>query len=208
MHPKNALYLFELGDRALSPREISDTAYALTRAISAPFLRSTPSSLTIVENSYGKPSFVDADGFHFNISHSGNWILIGISEFEIGVDIEVSRAISAALIQRCLTPLERARLDTSKTKRDWDFLSLWTQKEAFLKHQACGITRKLNELEVTDPSIARYMHSFEFEGALIALFCEDVAPSDFSFYVLRPNDWQTPLAKKLSSNRVVKAAAL
>jgi 4'-phosphopantetheinyl transferase len=36
---------------------------------------------------YGKP-YVSGNKIHFNISHSGNYLICGVSNYEIGVDIE------------------------------------------------------------------------------------------------------------------------
>ena len=45
-------------------------------------------SLIIKKNNYGKPYFVEIQDFHFNISHTRNAVLIGISNDAIGVDVE------------------------------------------------------------------------------------------------------------------------
>ena len=39
-------------------------------------------------NEYGKPYLVRYDNFHFNITHSGHWVLCGISKGNIGIDLE------------------------------------------------------------------------------------------------------------------------
>ena len=39
-------------------------------------------------NKYGKPLLIKPKGIHFNISHSGEWVLCGVSDTPIGIDVE------------------------------------------------------------------------------------------------------------------------
>ncbi len=53
---------------------------------------------------HGKP--IMRDGRHFNLSHSGKYVLIGVCKCEIGVDVERVRGYSAGVAKRCFTSSE------------------------------------------------------------------------------------------------------
>ncbi len=69
----------------------------------------------------GKPYFKNKKYF-FNYSHSKNYILIGISKTEIGVDIEEERNISDNISKKYLN-------DVDKKNR----LKYWVIKESYVK---------------------------------------------------------------------------
>ncbi len=85
----------------------------------------------------GKPYLPDADGFFFNLSHSGEYAMLAVSDAEIGCDIERIRTVDARLIERVLTPEERAPFpNLTETERNVLFTRYWVCKESYLK--ACG----------------------------------------------------------------------
>jgi len=91
----------------------------------------------------GKP--VVTESVHFNVSHSGDLILLALSgERPIGVDIERRRQIPRvhALTERWLTAVERgdlARLRAAGASDSDAFLRIWSLKEARLKALGVGI---------------------------------------------------------------------
>ena len=88
----------------------------------------------------GKPYAENAP--HFNLSHSGDWLLCAVSDAPVGVDIEAPREVSPALIRRTCTPEEQAFL----ADHPGCFLQLWTAKEAYLKYLGTGITGDLRKV--------------------------------------------------------------
>ena len=70
--------------------------FAMTRAILRSLLSEATSvpanQILFAEGPYGKPRLAGIKGPHFNVSHSGSWALIGLSDRRpIGVDIELTR---------------------------------------------------------------------------------------------------------------------
>ncbi|MCW5672632.1 MAG: 4'-phosphopantetheinyl transferase superfamily protein [Hydrogenophaga sp.] len=101
-------------------------------------------SLTFVEGSFGKPRLWGGERPYFNMSHSGDWALIGFcDEAPIGVDIEVPRDMSdlESLAQRNFSAAEfQALLQIDPHQRQEAFLRCWTRKEACLKALGSGLS--------------------------------------------------------------------
>lgn len=121
-----------------------------------------PAALRFAYGPQGKPAldFADEDSVapRFNLSHSGQRILIGVSEAEgvgaIGVDIEAVRSVRylPELCDRYFTPAEaQTILALSGPEADCHFLRHWTGKEACLKALGLGIADSLQKLELTPP---------------------------------------------------------
>jgi len=92
---------------------------------------------------HGKPYLPPPCACSFNLSHSGNWALIGVCEdAAIGVDIELMRNIDEIelLAQQHFTAGELNELAALKGEdAQRAFLSGWTRKEACLKALGCGL---------------------------------------------------------------------
>ena len=116
---------------------------ALVRVVLAERLGTSPSMVAIRHNERGKP-LLD-DGLHFNVSHSGDLILLAVSgDRAVGVDVERRRDVErvGALVQRWLSAEERdqvARIAGSGLTVSEAFLRVWSLKEARLKALGVGI---------------------------------------------------------------------
>lgn len=100
---------------------------------------------------YGKPYFVP-NGYHFNIAHSHDAVLVAIADHPIGVDLEQIRPYDYTRITRAFTPDELEYLKNLKGKRQGEqALRLWTIKEAVLKLQGVGLIGKPKTVVTTLP---------------------------------------------------------
>ena len=93
--------------------------------------------------SSGKPSLVDHDDIHFNISHSADLGLFAFSpDRPVGVDVENLRPVRRLLdvAQRFMSEDElRSLVDSSPDERDAAFLRSWVVREARLKAEGKGV---------------------------------------------------------------------
>ena len=106
-----------------------------------------PTNAQIAYNPKGKPYLPDHPHCHISVSHSGDFLLCGLSHSPIGVDIELLRPRRPSLPARVLAP-EELRWFCSRGERWEDFYSLWVLKESLLKCQGTGIDRPLREVLV------------------------------------------------------------
>lgn len=117
---------------------------SLVRVVLSDRLGMSARDIRVSRTDTGKP--VIAEGIHFNVSHSGDLILLALSEQrDVGVDVERRRPVQRvdALVERWLTATERE--DLERLARDGAdasdaFLRIWSLKEARLKALGVGIS--------------------------------------------------------------------
>ena len=114
-----------------------------------------PGGITFTTGRYGKPALSGPlDGaLDFNVSHSGGVALIALSRAgAVGVDVEAIRAVDDrdALARRVFAAGEIAALTrVAPARRDEAFFAAWTRKEAFIKAIGEGLSRPLDQFEVS-----------------------------------------------------------
>jgi 4'-phosphopantetheinyl transferase len=87
-------------------------------------------------------------GPFFNISHSGNMVIVGFNEKnEVGVDIEEIKEIDVASMINYFHPDEIEYLKKNLNDKEL-FYTIWTKKEAFLKACGTGIVKGLDQVSV------------------------------------------------------------
>ena len=101
--------------------------------------------VTIRDNGFGKPV---ADGICFNLSHSGEWILLAVDDKEIGCDIERHRSMRFERMGRVVFTENEMALLRGATDKMGVFYALWTKKEALLKCMGEGFHREAQSVDV------------------------------------------------------------
>jgi 4'-phosphopantetheinyl transferase len=103
------------------------------------YLYKAPQGL-IFEIGENKKPFLSGSELQYNISHSGDCILIGISDLAIGVDVEKPdpKMHFDEIMELSLSQPEISFVKCSFSKIE-AFYELWTRKEAVLKATAKGI---------------------------------------------------------------------
>lgn len=103
--------------------------------------------LVLREGARGKPM---VDGTSFNVAHAGGLVAVAICpEGEVGVDLErVDAGVNAEEIAEAhFAAGERTALATSNN-RVWDFVRIWTRKEAVVKALGVGLGVALDGFDV------------------------------------------------------------
>ena len=85
-----------------------------------------------------KPYLMDYPEAHFNISHSGEYVALAVSDKPVGVDIQKNKEYNYDVAKRVCNEKELKDLEDCIDKAS-EFIKLWTQKEAVLKMNGCGI---------------------------------------------------------------------
>jgi 4'-phosphopantetheinyl transferase len=117
---------------------------SLVRIVLSDRLGVAARDLRVSRTDTGKP--VVTGGVHFNVSHSGDLILLALSESrDVGVDVERRREVERvrSLKRRWLSRAERDQMDrlvAAGASESDAFLRLWSLKEARLKALGVGIS--------------------------------------------------------------------
>lgn len=131
---------------------------------SEPFLRQVlahylpEKNLRIERGEFGKPFLPDFPQWQFNVSHSGEKLLIAVSfEMLVGIDIEKIKPRNAfnGLVKKCFSLAEQNYwFDLPETEKTTVFYDFWTRKEAVVKGIGRGIVLGLNrcEIDVNSPN--------------------------------------------------------
>ncbi len=96
--------------------------------------------LILSRDACGKPFLAGGEGIHFNLSHSGKWVVCIIDSFQTGVDVQEMRPIDIQLGKRFFSASEYEALTALPKERQLDgFYELWTLKESYMKAVGKGL---------------------------------------------------------------------
>jgi 4'-phosphopantetheinyl transferase len=140
---------------------------ACLRLLLATYLNLQPKDLIIERGKDYKPVAklpVGIAPIHFNISHSGDIVLIAFDSEEVGIDIEIQQPgfNYEELMPVCLSKQECAFVKASDNPV-LTFYTLWTRKEAQLKVTGTGIT---DDLKTTPSLDGNYNTGINVQNAL------------------------------------------
>jgi 4'-phosphopantetheinyl transferase len=130
-------------------------ARAGLRSLLAAHLGTSPHEVAFRYEPKGKPILISAEspGINFSVSHSGEWVLIGIANrHRVGVDIERMREIRdfRRVVNRYFAARETAFIGALPDAHQRDaFFACWTRKEAYVKALGGGLSMGLNRFVVS-----------------------------------------------------------
>lgn len=142
--------------------------------------------ITEYEIGYGecqKPYLVGHENIFFNLSHSGHMAALGISDREIGVDIEREKEFRPSLINYvfndCDKELAKELTHSCDLSDEQAYTRLWTVKESIMKYTGIGIGLEPKKIELygkfdTGASPIIYVRSTEHDFERLRLTCMDL----------------------------------
>ena len=154
---------------------------AALRAVLSRYADLSPHEWCFEYGAKGKPSLTaklqQQTGLEFNLSHSGDWLLIGVTQFHgvesglFGVDIERSRPKTDIypILNHYFSAQETAALLTlvDEASQRQRFFDLWALKESYIKATGLGLAQSLK-------SFAFELKPFEQLAAeSLELSCQD-----------------------------------
>lgn len=101
-------------------------------------------------NSYGKPFLKGFSHIHFNVSHSGDWVIGALSNNSmVGVDIEKIQPLEVDMVKSVFSTLEYHDFITKKREEQLSyFYDLWTLKESYVKALGQGLSISLQSFSI------------------------------------------------------------
>jgi 4'-phosphopantetheinyl transferase len=122
------------------------------KTLLAKYLNVQPEELEFKLSDQNKPILDSHPMVNFNISHSGDYILIGFAnKWSVGVDIELmnTHVDLYNMIINCMSSTEVSVILNSEMPRNM-FYKYWTRKEALLKGIGIGLTDRLKDINCSD----------------------------------------------------------
>ena len=128
-------------------------AHGILRFLLAKYLEKAPSDIQFAAGENGKPFIKSIAGIeiHYNVAHSGDWILIAISGNPVGIDVEYKdpEFDYSEVVPACFNFDDINLVQNSADPRSGFYL-YWTRKEALIKASARGIDNELPSIPCLD----------------------------------------------------------
>lgn len=99
---------------------------------------------TVIRSPYKKPKF-DTDKLFFSVSHSGKLWACGISDHNIGIDLQEKRACKVDLIASKFFSTDEKDFCKGNPDR---FFEIWSAKESYVKFTGSGIDENFKRFSV------------------------------------------------------------
>ena len=165
-------------------RKLSLAGDILTRKYLSRLYNIPEEKLEIKKGEKGKPYVLNIPA-HFNVSHSGDYTVLAISDRPIGIDLEIIRDFSAILAKKYFNEDELKYISGNSSSRKKSlmqkcFYEIWTAKEAYLKFTGKGIAGGINSLSfsfdgkklVPNRNDIKLTYDYSIPGAVIAIITD------------------------------------
>jgi 4'-phosphopantetheinyl transferase len=138
----------------------------------------------ISQNANGKPYLVKHADIHFNLSHSGEYVIAAFAGQEIGADIQQISHNLRNIAPHFFCPSESAYISSyPQPEQQEAFCRIWCLKESFIKAVGIGLNLPLNAFEIHIGTFISVSHSvnektyhfreYGVNGYKTAVCCED-----------------------------------
>lgn len=131
------------------------------------------SEYTVEHTPSGKPFLKGREGFFYNLSHAGCWVVIAWGNSEVGVDVEEVSGASHpdAIARRFFTPEEQNYIFKDGQLLRQRFAEIWTGKESYLKFLGTGLKKELTSFSVLSLPPEIHLHHCMLPGNCSLTIC-------------------------------------
>jgi 4'-phosphopantetheinyl transferase len=129
---------------------MSMVARGSLRLLLAAYTGRDPAGLVLQAEAHGKPFLEGDDSVAFNVSHSGEWVVLAFAKrCRLGVDIERLRSDRdmTGIAERFFSP-EEMELVARSGDPQRTFFQVWVRKEALVKAHGQGLSFGLSRFSV------------------------------------------------------------
>ncbi len=158
--------------RFVRDKKLSLFSDLAVRYLACSILGVNNSRLVFSKEEFGKPYLAGFPGFHYNISHTGNAVAVGIHEKPIGVDIEKIKPFDIGIAKRFFCKKEQEYILSRSEKQAELFYEVWTKKEAFVKWIGKGLAMPFTDFDVTDAKTDKMLYTTKINNYIISVCFE------------------------------------
>lgn len=167
------------------------------------YLGKPDQEINIVFGENGKPRIGNLADAHFNISHSGHYVVCAVATTEIGIDVERIRKVNLRIAERFFSSSEIADLMASEEgNRMQYFITLWTIKESYLKAIGRGLTQHLNSFTIVKNNES-YLLTGNNEAEGYGIETQQLDP-DYMMAVCAPLPYSPSEIRHVTLNDIIK----
>lgn len=126
----------------------------------------------LIYNENNKPYIKDSE-VYFNISHSGDYVAVIISDTEVGIDIQKIQGLKLNVAKRFFHENEYKKIieENDIYKQTELFYTYWTMKESYTKALGRGLAIPLNSFDVTDCNFDYYLQEINVDNNYKCYVC-------------------------------------
>ncbi|MDB5084187.1 MAG: holo-[acyl-carrier-protein] synthase [Bacilli bacterium] len=141
----------------------------LIRSIICKQFQISNDQIFFITQQYGKPCVTGIPSFHFNVSHSGRWIVCAVDCHPVGIDVEEIKPIDLEIAKHYFSMEEYLYLmEQPEHRRVSCFYELWTIKESFVKLVGKGLALPPRSFSVNPE--AMHHHSVRLADSYVSCF--------------------------------------
>lgn len=98
------------------------------------------------EGEHGKPFLALRPYIHYNISHSGEYVVCILAEEEVGIDIQVHRKVNYEKMLQRMVPAQEYETILKQEDAEQIFFTQWVLREAYIKWTGEGLSRDMRTI--------------------------------------------------------------
>ena len=114
---------------------------------------------TVIYSGNEKPVLESKSGLYFNISHSGDYVTVAVSDKQVGCDIQEIRPYNPKVAGRNYCERETVLIENSDNKAEV-FIRMWALKESILKFTGKGLSGGLSSYDFSPYSDKEAFEAF------------------------------------------------
>lgn len=155
------------------------------RTILALYLNKLPNEVEFIFHEHKKPT---VNGVEFNISHTGDYVLIAISPKPVGIDLEfLNDEFDFKSILDITFSKKEIDFIGGKDINPTNFYTMWTRKEALLKASGEGVSDNLHLIDCLGEYLERNevvfkMRTFMIEERYVASIATNLDQKELLFW--------------------------
>lgn len=108
-----------------------------------------PGEQRFVRGEAGKPLLQNDAGVHFNVSHSGRYVVCAVDGSPVGIDVEEIAPVDLRIASRFFASGEKEYVQSAASgERAYRFFEVWTMKESYIKREGVGLSIPLPSFDV------------------------------------------------------------
>ena len=102
-----------------------------------------------VKGSHGKPFLTRQPEIHYNISHSGKYVVCFLADQEVGIDVQEHKKVNYERMLERMVPQDMIREILDSDDPEQAFYTQWVLREAYVKWTGEGMSKDFRTIYMT-----------------------------------------------------------